>query len=40
MRRAPARVSPVAAATSDRVICGRCGPKARITDRPRANDCT
>jgi hypothetical protein len=37
---APARVSPDAAATSDKVCAGRVASNERITDKPRANDCT
>src|SRR3954462_3255948 len=40
MRRAPARVRPVAAATSVSVCSGRVASNARITASPRAKDCT
>jgi hypothetical protein len=40
MRRAPARVNPARSATSDKVIAACPGPKAQMTDKPRASDCT
>ncbi len=40
MRLTPARVRPAAAATSVSVCSGRSALNARITARPRANDCT
>ena len=40
MRRAPARVRPLAAATSLSVWRGALALKERITSSPRAKDCT
>ena len=40
MRRAPARLSPLRAATSLNVWLGALALNERITSSPRANDCT